>query len=316
MSLELSGRAVPDYPVGLMLRPLLLAAMMLAAATAAAHEGSHAELAALDAALEARPGDVDLLLRRASLHRRSGHVAAALADLTVVEHLAPGNRDMLLERGLTRAAAGDAAGAEADLTRLLDGGPVAAAFVARAKIREGKGRVEEAWADYDAALKLRPEPETYLSRGRLDESRGKLDRAAAGYEEGVKTLGGAVALRLALIRVETARGRHDHVIAIVDEAMATAPLKADWLLVRADAHAAAGRAPAALRDRAAALREVDETLKRKSNDLTRITRARILLALGRFPEAVRELEGVVARSPALTEAQTLLAAARRGRRSP
>ncbi|APR81043.1 Hypothetical protein A7982_06390 [Minicystis rosea] len=297
--------------------PMLLALALLAVAeTASAHDGAHADLAALDAALDARPGDVDLLLRRAAIHRRENHFAAALADLAVVEHLAPQNRDMLLERGLTRLAMGDATSAEADLTRVIDGGPSAPALLARARLRDSKGRAEEAWADYDAALRLRPEPDAYLARGRLDEARNKLDRAAAGYEEGLKSLGGAMPLRLALIRVETARGKHDHVVSLADEAMTTAPRKADWLLVRAEAHAAAGRAQAALRDRMAALRELDESLKQRSNDLLRITRARALLALGRSAEAIRELTGVVARSPVLAEAKDLLAAARRGRKSP
>lgn len=295
--------------------PFLLAAALFigpALATAAsAHPGEDAELRALDTALDAHPADITLLLRRASLHRRLNHIPASLADLAVIEHLQPQNRDMLLERGLTRFAGGDAAGAEADLTRLLEGGPAAAAYAARARIREAGGRLDEARADYDAACRLRPEPEIFLARGRIDEAQKQLDRAATGYEEGLRALGGAVTLRQALIRVETARGKHDHVVALADEAMAVAPLKADWLLVRASAHAAAGRAQQALKDRNAALAEVDETLKRRDNDLFRITRARILLALGRTPEAIRELTGVIARSPALTEAQTLLADARR-----
>jgi tetratricopeptide (TPR) repeat protein len=303
--------------IGAMARRLVLAALLAAASPAFGHEGPHTEVAVLDAALAARPGDVELLLQRAALLRREGHLAAALADLAVVAHLAPANREMLLERGLTRAASGDAAGAEADLTRVIEGGASAAALVTRARLREASGRAEEAWADHDAAMRLRPDPESALARGRLDEARGRLDRAAAGYEEALRNLGGAVAIRVALIRVETARGRPDRVVALADEALAQAPLKADWLLIRGDAHAAAGRAVAALRDRTAALREVDETLKRRGGDPTRLTRARALLALGRAAEAARELEGVIARSPGLGEAQTLLAAARRrGRRSP
>lgn len=290
---------------------LVLGAALLVAPAAAAHQGTHAEIAALDAALADKPGDVDLLLRRAELHRRENHLEAARADLTVVEHIAPNRRELFYERGMLRAASGDNAGAEGDLTRFLEGNPSAAGFVARARVREVMGRVDDARADYDAAIKLRPEPETYLARGRIDEVQSKLDRAAAGYEDGLKQLGGAVSIRLALIRVETARGKHDRVVALADEAIAASPLKADWLLVRAEAHARAGRAPMALRDRNAALKEVDDTIKRRPNDLVRTARGRILLALGRAPEALRELEGVIARSPNLPEAKTLLAEARR-----
>src|SRR5262245_34917656 len=107
----------------MLLRPSLALAALLITATASAHEGPRAELSALDAALEARPGDADLLLRRAALHRREGHLAASLADLAVLEHVAPARRELYYERGLTRAAAGDGAGAEADLNRFLEGGP-------------------------------------------------------------------------------------------------------------------------------------------------------------------------------------------------
>lgn len=293
-----------------------VAAALLCAPAAAAHPGEDAELRALDAALDAQPANVDLLLKRAAIHRRLNHLQASLADLAVIDHLAPGNRDMLLQRGLTRLAGGDPAGAEADLTRVLEGGPAAAAYVARGRIREAAGRLTEARGDYDAAARLRPEPEIVLARGHIDEVQGQLDRAAAGYEEGLKALGGAVAVRKALIRVETARGRHDRVVALADEAMKTAPVKTEWLLVRGAAHAAAGRAAQALRDRSAALAEIDALLKRRNTDFNRMTRAKALIALGRNAEAVRELTQIIARSPALTEAQTLLATARRAPRKP
>lgn len=293
--------------------PTLLVAALLLPAAALAHEGPRAEMAALDTALEARPGDVELLLRRAALLRRDGQLAASLTDLAVVAHLAPARRELYAERGLTRAAAGDAAGAEADLTRFLAGGPQALVLAARARLREAAGRLDEARADYDAAVALRPEPETYLARGRLDEARGQLDRAVAGYAEGLRACGGAVSIRLALIRAEGARGRHDRVVALADEALASAPFKAEWLLLRADGHAGAGRFAAALRDRAAALREVDEGLRRRPTDLMRLVRARALLALGRSPEAARELQAILTRSPDLAEARALL---QRARRSP
>ncbi len=294
-----------------MVRPAVILAWLLAATAAKAHEGPHVELAALDAALERRPDDVDLLLRRATLHRREGHVQASLADLIRVEQLSPGLRELLLERGLTRAAAGRAAEAEADLGRFLEGGPSEVALVARARLREARGRADLARADYDAAIRIRPDPETFLARGRIDEAQGHLDRAAAGYEEGLRALGGAVSLRLALIRAETALGHHERVIALADQAMAGSSLKADWLLVRADARAASGHAEAAASDRAAALREVDDTLKRRPSSLAHVTRARVLLALDRPAEAVSELEGAVARSPRLTDAEALLVVARR-----
>ncbi|MEO5730526.1 MAG: hypothetical protein ABI134_00780, partial [Byssovorax sp.] len=171
-------------------------------------------------------------------------------------------------------------------------------------------RLALARADYEAALKLRADPDLYLARGRVDEALGQLERAALGYEEGLRALSGAVSIRLPLIRVEHTRKRFDRAIVWIEEAMATSPLKADWLLLRAEEHASAGRAAAATADREAALAELDTRLGRRPNDLARLSRARALLALGRDTEATRELEAIVARNPGLAEAQTLLTSTR------
>ena len=291
----------------------MLAAVLLLGGSAAAHDGTSVEMAVLDAQIQGRPGDVDLLLQRAALARRTGDLSKSITDLEQVARRDPERRELFLERGLTLAAQGSAARAEADLDRFLDAGaPAAIALAARASIRQAAGRLAEARADYDEAIRLRPDPELYLARGRVDEARGQLAAAAQGYEEGMRALGGAVVLRLALVRVERARGRFDRAVALLDEVITTAPMKAEWLLHRADVHAAAGRAVAAARDRADALREIDAMLARRPTDLRRLTRARALLALGRKAEAIRELEGVVARSPRLKEAQALLEEARGG----
>lgn len=294
------------------MRSLLFAlAVLVAAASADAHEGLKAEIQALDARIAASPGAAELLVERARLRRLDGDPAGGMVDLARAAALAPRLRDMLLERGLTELALGQKASAEADLSRFLGSGPPSlVALAARGKIREDDKRLALARADYDAALKLRADPDLFLARGRVDEALGQLDRAAAGYEEGLRALSGAVSIRIPLIHVEHARRRFDRAIVWIDEAMATSPLKADWLLLRAEEHASAGRAAAATADREKALAELDATLARRSTDLARLSRARALLALGRDAEAARELEAIVARSPGLAGAQTLLTAAR------
>lgn len=290
---------------------LLLAALVTTAARASAHQGVSAEIAALDREIAKAPGDASLLVRRAALHRRDGHPSLALADLARAEARSPGRRDVLLERGLALFGAGDRGAAEAALDRFLAGGPPAvAALATRGRIRETTRRFGAAWSDFDAAAHLRADPELYLARGRADEAAGELDRAAEGYEEALAALSGATTVRLALIRVESRRGHFSRARALVDEVLAGVPRKADWLLLRADIHAAAGGAASATDDREAALRELDAALARRPSDLTRLSRAKALLSLGKTPEAVSELEAVAARSPALAEATTLLVAAR------
>lgn len=299
-----------------MLRPLLVTAWILACAASAtrvdAHPGASADIAALSQQLAERPGDAALLIQRAAAYRRQGQLDRALADLDAAARSDPNRREILLERGLLRAARKEPALAEADLTRFLASGPAAAAaLAARGRLREEAGRWAEARADYHEALKLGADVELYLARGRADEALHRVDEAAAGYEEGMRATGGAVVLRLALIRVEAARGRYDRAIALVNEVLAAAPARAEWLLRRAEIHAAAGRPDAAERDRRDALREADERLARRPSDIARVTRARALLALARPADAAAELEQVARRSPKLEEAKVLLTEARR-----
>ena len=110
------------YKPAIMVRRLLLAAVLLATTPAAAHEGVRNELALVDAELKARPGEIDLLLKRAALYRRQGDLERAMVDLDEVAQKAPARRELLVERGLTQAQRGDHAAAEADLTRFLDTG--------------------------------------------------------------------------------------------------------------------------------------------------------------------------------------------------
>ena len=290
---------------------LLLTALATAAARASAHEGTSAEIAALDRKIAASPGDASLLVQRAALLRRQGRPALALADLARADARSPGRRDVLLERGLTLWSAGDPRGAETALDRFLSSGPPApAALATRGQIREKTRRFEAARADYDAAAHLRPDPEIYLARGRADEAAGKLDRAAQGYEEALSALSGATSVRLALVRVEARRGHFTRARALVDEVIAAAPRKADWLLLRADLQTAAGDPAGAAADREAALREIEAAMTRRHSDLTRLARAKALLSLGRAPEALSDLQAVASRSPQLPEARDLLASAR------
>ena len=103
------------------------------------------------------------------------------------------------------------------------------------------GRSAEAIADYTAALELEPRVELYLERGELLEAQGRLEEAAQGYRAGLEATHGALLMRLALIRVETARGRHAEALALVDEQLARAGVKTDWYLRRAEVLAAAVR---------------------------------------------------------------------------
>lgn len=272
-----------------------------------AHEGLPADLARLDARLATRPHDIELLLDRSVVNRRLGDFPAALADLEQVAVLAPGNRRLLVERALTAFAMKDLIRAETDLDLFLSSGSGSVeAFRTRAQLREATGRPGQAIEDYEAALRLAPSPELYLARGRLQEATGALDAAAQGYEEGLRRLGGAVVLRLALVRADARLGRYDQAIALVDEVLPSLQVRADWLLQRAELHAAAGRPRDARRDRETALAELDSLLRERSSALWLVSRAKAYLALRREREAVADLERATKLAPRLDEAWELL----------
>lgn len=272
----------------------------------AGHESVNVQITNLGAKIQKDPKNPSLYIERADLLRREKQYAAALSDLDRAQKLAPERRDLVLERGLTLAAKGDTEAAERLLSRYLASGlPSAKALLTRGKIREQALRYAEARVDYAAAVALDPQPDSFLARGRMDEALGHWDDAARGYEEGLRVLSGAIVLRLALVRVEQKRGHYARVIAVIDEILPKLPLKADWLLLRANAHEGAGRVADARKDREAALREADERLAIRPTDFAKMARVYALRALGRREEALREIEIVVEHAPKLDEARAL-----------
>jgi tetratricopeptide (TPR) repeat protein len=275
-------------------------------ASALAHEGVNVQIVNLGKKIAQDPTNPSSYLERAALFRREKRFSAALDDLATAQRLAPDRRDIQLERGLTLAAKGDTKEAETLLSKYLESGlPSAKALVARANLRENSRRYAEARADYHAAISLEPIPDTFLARGRMDEALGHWDDAARGYEEGLRLLSGAVVLRLALIHAEHHRGQYDRAITLIDEILPNLPVKADWLLLRADQHAAAGRAEKARQDRLDALHEAETRLKKRPTDFAHIAHAKALHALQRHEEASSELDAVVEHAPKLEEARIL-----------
>lgn len=291
---------------------IFITAWMMDVAAAHAHEHVNVQVVRLDAKIQKNPQDVTLYLERALLLRREGQYARALADLAQAQKLDPQRREIVLEKGLTLYAKGEARAAEALISEYLASGlPSAKAFEVRGAIREQRKQFVEARDDYANALKLRPDPDLFLARGRMDEALGHGEDAVRGYEEGLRLLSGAVVLRLALVRVEHKQGHYDRAIAAIDEILPSLVFKADWLLLRAEQHAAAARPAKARQDREEALREAETRLLARATDFARLTRAKALYALGRAREALADVEIVVAHAPKLDEAHNLLTEIRR-----
>jgi tetratricopeptide (TPR) repeat protein len=279
----------------------------LAATAAGAHPGLHEDIAKVTAAIDKAPTRADLYVERAFLERLDENLDAALLDLDKAFRLDPANLGVAAERGMTLSALGQDADAEAELTRFVRHGGTAPTFAERAKVRERLGRKKDAVADYTAAITLNPDIEFFIARGSVQESLGDLAGAAAGYREGRASLGEAVALDLALIRVETGRKRFAQALELIDAQLSRAAVKTEWYLRRADVLAAAGRMNEATADREAALREADAAVLRTGSGLQLYSRAKVQAALGRIDGAKHDLEMVLEKSPRFAEAREMLA---------
>jgi tetratricopeptide (TPR) repeat protein len=283
-----------------------LLAPLWCSSLAPAHEGVNVQIQNIGQKIQQDPTNPAHYIERATLYRREKQFSKALSDLALAEKLAPNRRDIQLDQGLTLAAKGDHKEAERILSgQIASGLPSVKAFLIRGNVREHERRFAEARADYHAALTLEKTLEAFLGRGRMDEALGHWDDAAKGYEEGLRALAGAVVLRLALIRAEHHLGHYDRAITFIDEILPQLPLKGDWLLLRADEHAAAGRAEKTRQDRLDALREADDRLARRPTDLAALSRIKALRALGRLREALHDVEIVVQHAPKFDEARFL-----------
>jgi tetratricopeptide (TPR) repeat protein len=281
--------------------------VVLATSAAGAHPGLHHDIQAATVAIEKDPTRADLYVDRAYLERLDEELDLALADLDHARKLDAANLRVAAERGMTLSTLGRDREAEVELTRFVAAGGTAPTFAERATVRERLGRHNEAIADFGSALALRPDIEIYLLRGSLQESMGDLAGAAAGYRDGRKTLGDAVALDLALIRVETARKRYAAALELVNVQLNRATVKTDWYLRRADVLAAAGRKAEAAADRDRALREAESAVARTGSGMNLYSRAKANAALGRIDDAKQDLEMVLEKSPRFAEARELLA---------
>jgi tetratricopeptide (TPR) repeat protein len=132
-----------------------------------------------------------------------------------------------------------------------------------------------------------------------------MDRAAAGYAEGLDELGGALVVRLALIRVERARKRYQRALELLSPLFRQAGFDADWLLLRGEIHEEAGQLDRAREDRRQALAKLHAAIAKRPTALRLVARARARLALSDASGAIADLDRALGMAPRLTEAREL-----------
>lgn len=247
----------------------MVAALVLVGSPVLAHDSPAARIRAIGLELEFDPENAALLLERAGLLRRLEKLEQALADVDLAAGIrGAGDPDVLHERGLVLLDAGRAAEAEAALTALFARRPPGARlFEARARSREAQGKLGPAVRDYSEAVSRAPNPESVLALGRCWERLGELERSVAVYRRGLKSLGGAVVVRLALVDALVRLGRFDRALAQVDQVLAVVPAKAGWRIRRGEVLVAAGRPSQAHAEYQKALAEITERLARRPTKL-------------------------------------------------
>jgi tetratricopeptide (TPR) repeat protein len=269
-----AGTLAPFFALApaFMLAPLaaLALALTLAPTMALAHEDPSDRIRELTSAIESHPSDSALYARRADLYRERGAWPEALADLQHAKSLDPAlaGVDILAARVLFESGSPQAALEATD--RALASQPTPGAHLLRARILAGSGADADAAREFTIAIDLEraagraPQPEDYLERANALAKLSQTDEALRGLDEGITTLGGAVALQLRAVELETERGNWDAALARLRSIESAANRKEPWIVRRAQVLERAGRtqeAEAAWTEARAALDRLPERLR-------------------------------------------------------
>ncbi len=272
-----------------------------------AHPGLHHDIQEISRTLSREPDRGDLLIQRARLLRLDARFLDSLADLDRASHVSPDAPQLDLERGLTLSALRRDSEADAALTRHIEHGSASSvAYIERGHIRARGRNPETALADYSTALEQHPTVDIVIAKTRVLESIGRVDEAARDLSSGMKQLGGPVVIRDELIRIETIRKRFDVAIALIDEVIEKAAVKTEWYLRRGDVLQVAGDHKNAMHAYETAIEEANRVLARRTSAIHLYGRAKSHIALGQYPDAIRDLHAALKRSPRFSKANDLL----------
>ena len=222
----------------------LLAACFAMPLGAFAHGDLHEQIVAVTAQLAREPGNAELHLKRAELHRAHETWLDAAKDYDSPATLAPELFAVELGRGKMLLAAGKPADAVKALDRFIAKKPdFADAFITRARAKANLAEHPAAAADYAHAIKLtaRPEPEVYIERAHALAAAARGPDAVRTLDDGIAKLGPLVTLMLPAIELEVRAKNFDAALARVDRLTAAAPRKETWLARRAEILTTAGR---------------------------------------------------------------------------
>jgi tetratricopeptide (TPR) repeat protein len=183
-------------------------------------------LAALQKALELRPGYPEVLWAQAFIRLRQGQPEEALKDLDpLVAKLPDGPPETLNVRGDVYQALGRLAEAAADYQRMTELKPKEAeAYVCLARVCAKQGQPAKAAECFDRLVAAAPESEwAYLRRAESRRDRGEYEAALADCDQAARLKPGSVLPALVRASVEAARGRPGPAVQGAEDALAKAP---------------------------------------------------------------------------------------------
>jgi tetratricopeptide (TPR) repeat protein len=227
---------------------------------AAGHEDFDLQISRLTKQIEQEPERAILYFRRAELHRLHEDWTAAREDLKRAAARDPELAAVDLALGRVCNQSGDPAGAKAALDRFVARRPDhAEARIERARARVSLGDRAGAVEDYTAAIARLDEPwaQNYLERSEVLRSDGRLEEAIRGLEEGLRRIGPALPLQLALLDLELEAGRLDGALARLETIAAASDRKDLWLVRRGEILRRAGRDAQARKAFAAAVASIE-----------------------------------------------------------
>ena len=259
------------------------------------------------------PEDTDLLIKRQYLLRDAGRFQAALLDLGRIGEINPAHPLLHLELGLTYAAMNNHNKAIDHLNIYLSSPAQntskharAIGYRTRASSLERANKAKEALSDYKSSLEFWMNQDTIFSLGRLLEKLHRFEEASQVYRTGLRELKGSAAMRISLVRSLRAQQKFKEAIVVVNPLIEQSRMPAQWLLLRAELHAANGRSKAATKDREDAMKAINNVLNKRDTGQIRLMRARAWIGMGKLKEAQKDLLLALDRSPKLVEARRLL----------
>ena len=212
-----------------------MAALILLATVASAHEGLHGQIAEVTARIKRAPRDATLYLKRGELYRLHQDWRRASADYDRAARLQPALAVVDLARGKMLFEAGRPTGAMRALDSFLLNQPKhVEAHVTRARVLVKLGRRIEAERDFTTAINLTstPQPELYIERARSladapGSNMGDTIEALRGLDEGLTKLGPLVTLQLYAIDLELRRENYDSALARLANCCGSVPAQRD-----------------------------------------------------------------------------------------